>query len=408
MAGKPSSPTLPQVLAKVHRRLVLFAVSLASLTLLFGSVAVMHDQVNRNLHLMARTVAYTVEPAIVFGDISAAREGMVSVATNDLIEKLVLVDPEGRELVNLSREHEGIIPASFINAGNYLLWSRPARQKVMHNEQIIAEVQVFGSAASIERFLLSGILITVCCVGIALMGTRMLARRLQTGVIAPLNHAVEVARFVRVERAFDRRVPAPGLAEVDNFVEDFNSLLAELQGWYAGLEQENEQLERKATHDMLTALGNRALFEQRIEKAIACAGLSNGCFAVLYLDGDGFKQINDCHGHDAGDVVLQAVAERLRSCIRHSDDAFRLGGDEFAIILMSPVEKLEIDLIVRRISEAMEHPIILPSGGFVNMSMSIGFSVYPDDGQAMMELLKKADRAMYDDKLRRRNDAFPC
>ncbi|MGI9374564.1 MAG: diguanylate cyclase domain-containing protein [Tsuneonella suprasediminis] len=406
MEKQRQSPPLNKVLAGVHRRLVLIAVSLASLALLTGSTMAMHEYLDRNLHLIAGTVAYTVEPAIVFQDMEAARDGTVSVASNEIVDRLVVADPSGRELVNFEKPNESFLPRTVIEFANNLLWPQPVRQDITHNGRIVGEVYAFGSAVSIVYFLLSGLLITLCCVGIALLASTMLARKLRAGVTDPLSHAVEVARSVRLERAFDRRVPAPGIAEVDDFVEDFNALLSEMHGWYAGLTEQNEQLTRRAMHDTLTGLGNRALFDQQLGISIAKADQNEGCFAVLFLDGDGFKQINDSHGHTAGDAVLIELAIRLRGCIRKVDGAYRLGGDEFAIILASPVSKPEIDYIVERISEAMEPEIETPSGALVRISMSVGFSLYPDDGRASGDLVKKADEAMYNHKSRKRNDDY--
>jgi diguanylate cyclase (GGDEF)-like protein len=276
--------------------------------------------------------------------------------------------------------------------------------EISRNGKMIAEVLIFGSSAAMIRFLFAGIVIAICCVGIALVATGILARQLRSGVIDPLNHAVEVARSVRVERAFSRRVPVPGLKEVDNFVEDFNSLLSELQGWYEGLTQENLQLEQRATSDALTGIGNRALFERDIQQAIEDSRREKRSFALLYLDGDNFKQINDTHGHDAGDAVLRAISERLRSCVRETDRAYRLGGDEFAVVLTSPIGQDEVSHVVERISQAMRFPVRTPFQGMVRMSLSIGCAFYPSDGETAAELCKKADEAMYRDKLRRRNN----
>jgi len=404
MSGKMVSPSLHSILSRGYRSLILLALILASGTIIASSAVAMIQHMERSLHLTARTVAYTVEPAIVFGDVAAVREGMASVATGDMVDRLVIVGADGKEMARSTRSFEGLIPPAILQFGNDVLFSTPAKIEIARNGKVIAKVLVFGSSSAMIRFLFSGIVIVVCCVGIAMLATSILARRLHSGVIDPLNHAVEVARSVRVERAFSRRVPAPGLREVDNFVEDFNSLLSELQSWYEGLTQENRQLERRATHDPLTGVGNRALFEQRLEQAIGNAREQESGFALLYLDGDGFKRINDTYGHDAGDAVLRAVSERLSSCIRNADHVYRLGGDEFAVILTSPVGPDEVASVVERIGQTMRFPITIPSHGFVHMSLSVGCALYPTHGRSAAELCKMADEAMYRDKLRRRNN----
>lgn len=404
MARKTVTPSLHSILSSGYRSLILFAVILASGTIIGSSAIAMINHMERSLQLTARTVAYTVEPAIVFGDMAAVREGMASIATGDMVDRLVLVDPGGREMARSTRRVAGMIPSSVVQFGNDILFPAPAQMKIARNDKVIAHVLVFGSSSAMIRFLFSSLIIVISCVGIALVATSILAGKLRSGVIDPLNHAVEVARSVRVERAFSRRVPAPGLLEVDNFVEDFNALLSELEGWYEGLTQENQQLELHATLDPLTGIGNRRLFEQRLEQAISHAREQQSSFALLYLDGDGFKLINDTYGHDTGDKVLRVISERLRACLRNDDHVYRLGGDEFAVILTEPVGQTEVSLVVERISQTMRFPLAIPSHGLVHIGLSIGYSFYPAHGESAVELCKSADQAMYREKLSRRTN----
>jgi diguanylate cyclase (GGDEF)-like protein len=217
-------------------------------------------------------------------------------------------------------------------------------------------------------------------------------------VIGPLEHVAEVAHAVRTERSFDRRVPVAGIAEIDRFGQDFNALLAELQGWHATMTRENAELAERVLLDPLTGLGNRAAFEAALARAVTDAVTTSQSFAVLYCDVDQFKAINDDHGHDAGDAALVAVAERTQAVLRHDDQAFRLGGDEFAVLL-APIGAGETACrIAARLGQAMTPPIALPGGQAVCTGLSIGIATYPDDGLAPEELLRRADRAMYSDK----------
>lgn len=404
MASNTPAPSLHSILSRGYRSLILFAVVLASGTIIASSAVAMINHMGRSLQFTARTVAYTVEPAIVFNDMAAVREGMDSIATGDMVDRIVIVDAQGKEMARSVRSVDGFTPPAVLELGNDVLFPAPGEVTIVRGGKELAQVLVFGSSATMIRFLFSSLVIILSCVGIALVATSILASKLRSGVIDPLNHAVEVARSVRLERAFSRRVPAPGLREVDDFVEDFNSLLSELEGWYDGLTQENQQLELRATHDSLTGIGNRALFEQRLDQAIAHARAQDGSFALLFLDGDGFKEVNDTHGHDAGDAVLKMISDRLRACIRSADQVYRLGGDEFAIILASPVGEAEIASIIERISQTMRFPMTIPSQELVHMSLSIGYSSYPSHGESAAELCKRADEAMYREKLRRRTN----
>ncbi len=394
-------PTLRDILARVHLRLTLFAVALAAISLMLSGVIVIRNYAQRNLSLIAHTVSYTVEPAVMFGDQQAIREGMVSVAGVGGVSRVEVTDPAGRILAEWDHPRTGF-HSYFERISNRLIWPKPSIDKVSRGGSVIAEVHVYGNAEGIMRYALSGAIIALSCLGLTVVATRILARRLQQDVIAPLDHVAQVAHAVRSDRAFEKRVPSSGIAEIDRFGRDFNALLAELQGWHAGITSEHAELERRATHDALTGLGNRALFEHVLNEAIGESVRSGVSFAVLYLDVDQFKQINDRHGHESGDAALIAVGERLRASIRQVDAAFRVGGDEFAVVLAPFYNRSHVDAVIARIYKGLEHPFRLPSGLFTTSSMSIGVAVYPDDGVSPQDLLRRADAEMYLQKRQKR------
>lgn len=397
-----SLPTLRQRLAQVHLRLTLFALTLAAASLLVSGVLVIRNYAQRNLDLIASTVSYTVEPAIVFGDHAGVREGMVSVAGVSAVDRVEVRDPAGRVLAEWQPPREGL--RSWLEtAANEALWPDPSKQVVKHSGAVIGEVRVYGNSQGILRYAFSGAIIALACLGLTMVATRILAQRLQRDVIEPLDQLARVSHSVRSERAFHRRLPPSGIAEIDNFGRDFNALLAELEGWHHGMTSENAELARRATHDPLTGLGNRVLFEQTLSEAIAESVHAGSSFAVLFLDADNFKQINDSHGHEAGDAALVGVGERLRSAIRHGDQAFRIGGDEFLILLPSLHNLSHVDGVKSRIEQAMQRPFALPGGELAIMRLSIGQATYPDDGLSLQDLLRRADREMYLDKHNRRS-----
>jgi diguanylate cyclase (GGDEF)-like protein len=397
-------PTLRDILARAHLRLILFAVALATASLVLSGVMVIRSYAQRNLELVARTVAYTVEPAVVFEDRDAIREGIVSVASARGVDRVEVRDPRGQMLAQWQNPHSGSL-AVISQSANAIVWPDPTTSAVSRSEETIAEVRIYGDSEGILRYTLAGTIIALACLALTVMATRILARRLQSEVVRPLEHVAEVAHAVRRERAFERRVPSSGIAEIDRFGRDFNALLAELQGWHAGLTSENAELARRANHDSLTGLGNRQLFDQHLGETIAQAQRSGTSFALLYLDVDQFKSINDNYGHDSGDTALIAVAERLRSAIRQIDRAYRLGGDEFAVVLAPLSDQAHIDAVVTRIRLAMEQAYRLPNGLAVTSMLSVGVAIYPEQADSPDELVKKADSAMYEDKLSRQGQS---
>ncbi len=160
-----------------------------------------------------------------------------------------------------------------------------------------------------------------------------------------------------------------------------------------------ERIQRVAHHDSLTGLPNRLLFNDRLGQAIGAAKRNATRFALLYLDLDRFKPVNDTLGHVAGDELLQAVAARIRRQVRESDTVARVGGDEFTVILADIGARGEAETVAGKIVAALAAPCLLGEGRqSVNIGTSIGIAVYPEDALDADGLVKAADAAMYDAK----------
>lgn len=158
-----------------------------------------------------------------------------------------------------------------------------------------------------------------------------------------------------------------------------------------------EQLQHLAHHDVLTGLPNRMLFMDRLQQALDRARRRGRTFAIMFLDLDEFKRINDVHGHVTGDRVLRDVAARLRDAVRVSDTVARFGGDEFAFVVDDLAQATDLAIVAAKIRQAFAEPIALAEGEFL-VGASIGVSLYPDDGADADALLKRADAAMYSAK----------
>ncbi|MES2040919.1 MAG: EAL domain-containing protein [Pseudomonadota bacterium] len=163
-----------------------------------------------------------------------------------------------------------------------------------------------------------------------------------------------------------------------------------------------QKIEELAFSDVLTGLPNRLLLDERIRQAITISSRNHSSFALLFLDLDHFKQINDALGHPFGDRVLLQVTERLKKCIRQVDTASRLGGDEF-VLLLHEADAEGAEICARRVLEELSAPFSLDGMNFT-VTASIGIALYPADGQSMADLIKNADSAMYHVKERGRAD----
>lgn len=168
-------------------------------------------------------------------------------------------------------------------------------------------------------------------------------------------------------------------------------------GFYSdisSLKESEARLEQIAHFDHLTGLANRLLFQDRLRAALARARRADSLAGLLYIDLDGFKQVNDTLGHQAGDDLLVDVARRLEACVREDDTVARLGGDEFAVIMNDLADADMALALARRMVERLQ--ITMPAAdGPLQVTASIGLAIYPEHGDALESLLEQADRAMY-------------
>ncbi len=211
---------------------------------------------------------------------------------------------------------------------------------------------------------------------------------LRSMVVVPLMHAgtaIGVLKVMSKERG--------AFADVDAETLGLSSELIAAAMFHA-TQHDQSELFHRATHDALTGLANRALFYDRLRQAISQAQRAGGCVAVMNLDMDGLKPINDEYGHRAGDAAIQEVAKRLAEGTRETDTVARMGGDEFALVL-APVDGHEgAHQLCERISERIACRFVFEQNE-LPLGASVGFSLFPDDGHDIEALVEKADKAMY-------------
>jgi len=169
------------------------------------------------------------------------------------------------------------------------------------------------------------------------------------------------------------------------------------------VKKSEEELKHRAYHDALTKLPNRHLFMDRLEQAVNRAKRRHAKFAVLFIDLDNFKNVNDSLGHNVGDMLLKEISQRLIGCARDVDTVSRIGGDEFTIILEGVEKEGEIGIVASRVLKSMSVPFSF-DGTELYVTASVGIAVYPENGDSATSLLKNADLAMYHVKEMGRNN----
>lgn len=398
---KSGSPTLGGVVRRAHRRMAWASVAMAGTLLLLAGVVALKIYIDSNLRLVARSLSYTVEAAVVFGDIEEIQKALNSMLQGEGIAFARVLDTKGQTLAVWRHEDPSIVAESGEWLGRQVM-KRPAISAIHNDDQLVGHIELTGDGQGLLGFLLSAIAaLLVCMAASAAMGT-WLSRRMLNEIVTPLHSLAEVARSARYERNLGLRVKPTRILELRALGDNFNSLLAELQEQQIQLQKKNTVLAHEASHDSLTGLPNRAHFESRLISALEQGQKENTSFAVLFLDNDYFKQVNDTYGHSAGDALLVEVAGRIRSQLRESDLVARLGGDEFSALLTPIQNNNEATRIAEKIIKAMNSPLLLQSGKQLQPSLSIGIAIYPEHGKDMPALLRSADTAMYQAKAHRR------
>jgi diguanylate cyclase (GGDEF)-like protein len=252
---------------------------------------------------------------------------------------------------------------------------------------VVARIPTDELFAVVRRFDYTIVIASALAIILVLVSATLILRR----VLRPLRQSAELAdRMVSSEISY-APLPVERADEVGHLTSAFNKLLASLVA-------SRDEFERLAHSDALTGLANRAAFDKAIVRYLSRARRHHACLTILFFDLDGFKPINDRFGHEVGDAVLAAVAQRLSREHRQEDFVARIGGDEFALLLdaADDADDVFIDLSTR-LRHAIAAPILV-NGREFHVRVSIGHSCYPRDAETPEGLLAAADRAMYRDK----------
>jgi diguanylate cyclase (GGDEF)-like protein len=221
---------------------------------------------------------------------------------------------------------------------------------------------------------------------------------LKTGNTTEYHRRLLEKSLAMLAQAYQYRVKAELLTQaimhIENSKKNLQMLNDTLANEIAARKQIEEKIRYMACHDNLTGLPNRILFKDRLDTARTLAVRNTEKLAILFIDLDGFKAVNDTLGHQAGDQLLQEVARRLQAAVRQSDTVGRVGGDEFIVLLNGIEHGGDAARVAEKILETLEQPIWL-AGQSAKVGASIGISIFPDHGDDTEKLIAFADGAMY-------------
>jgi diguanylate cyclase (GGDEF)-like protein len=421
-------------------------VVISTVSLLLASIAfITSDRINTqqtvsdHLGTMADIIAANSSAALLFSDSVAAQETLGFLVSQQHIQLAAIYDMDGNKFASYTMPGLKLeLPSTDLHSEHILFWGDYVElfTHIVYEGEQIGVVYLRSDMEAVHNRLIMFLGIVALVLVASLLVTFVLSAQLQRIITDPLLRLSAIARQVSTEKNYAVRVIGEGQDEIGNLITDFNTMLDEIQlrdnelrenrlqleervaQRTRELEIANEQLELSkeqaesvasrmeyhAHHDALTGLPNRTLLNDRITSELAHARRQQTNAALLFLDLDRFKIINDSLGHAVGDQLLRVIARRLNNCVRDEDTVARLGGDEFMVLLPRISGSADAGRIAKKIIECLVDPISC-NGHELHITTSIGISIYPYDGADAETLIKHADISMYRAKELGRNKA---
>lgn len=371
---------------------IIFAITFLICTITFTSISIftVKSYAKQNLVLISRTVSERIQPALVFQDQTTLAQIIKEYTLQHSVRLIQINDNHGHLITESTKdiEHYSTLQTLFDN----FFFKEPIHITVEHNGQNVGEVVLYGSSNEILMFVIKiflGLLLGMLFMIFALWWSVNTTYQHIMNAISPIVH---IARMVSLQKAYNLRFPESNIKEFNQLNSVFNQLLEEIHSWHNHLQNENSQLTHQVQHDDLTLLPNRNYFYQALCEVFDHTETQKNA-ALIFIDNDNFKAINDSYGHLVGDAVLREMAKRLQENTRQSDFVARLSGDEFAIILKSIQELDNLIMIAENLIKCCEAPLIY-NDQVVYFSFSLGIAI-ANESQSPEELISRADQAMY-------------
>jgi diguanylate cyclase (GGDEF)-like protein len=361
-----------------------------------------------DLEIQARVAAENVSAAILFDSRPEAAEILRSVfAPTSVVEAQVYNTRGERVAAYQPGSSEPLkLPAQFSALEKSAIPSGYTRhiETVGYRGQAIGSIAVLASLQPLNGRLFGQFQRAALILAVFGVLALLLARRFIPRVVAPASRLAALMDNITLNRDYSARAAIENGDEIGHLAERFNGLLAQIQNHEHELRRElaerqhtESRLAHLAVNDPVTGLNNRRYFYEHLRDCTDRTHGKNSRFAVMFIDLDNFKVVNDSLGHSAGDALLTHFGGRLKELLRATDIVCRVGGDEFAVILERPLSTSALEMVAAKIVAMTATPMVL-EGNEVTVTASIGISVFPDSGQSAEELVRNADTAMYSAK----------
>lgn len=404
MAEKPAQPRALSLVSRLTRLNLLILAGTIFLTVAILAAVTWHSARARHLAVaVANTeqLALNLASSLVFQDKAAAQREIAAYTQRPDVQSVLVFD------VNMQLLAPDRATALWLDSPAYelqQLQQLQIKRPIRLDNETVGAVVVTESLYSLQQSLLSMLALFFGIMILALLLASRVLRWVQRRALAPVLELAELAEFAAKHQDYSIRARIRRRDEVGRLGERLNELFKRTEIWQQDLQQQlqaqkqaSQQLDKLAHYDHLTGLANRLYFEAELPRAVEQTLQTGQHLALLFIDLDNFKTVNDQWGHDAGDEVLQIVAKRMLSQLRQSDLVFRLGGDEFAVLLTDIGQPQQAELLAERLIQSVREPMWVKAA-LMPVGATVGLALCPDNSSDAHRLLQQADEAMYQAK----------
>lgn len=387
-----------------------------SLTLLLSFVLIgatswltVRDSQLRAAELSAGLLANSLAPMLAFEDRDSAMAEVQGFARRGDLLEIQALNANGQLFAHWQADDQALMhlaeapqPVALLKLQTRVLgreievWA-PVRVK----GEVVGVLRIRQSLDGLRQMVRNLSILAVGLVATAIMVASLVLRLVQRRALSPLVALAALAEQVTRDQDYSRRVPVERLDEVGRLSMRFNEMLRRAEAWQADLSQQlrqeqlvGQQMQQLAHEDALTKLPNRLFFQSELQRRVSLSVERQELMALMFIDLDNFKTVNDRHGHEAGDEVLREVSQRMSHALRSSDVLCRLGGDEFALILPALSDQAAAEHLAERLIAAVREPLWV-FGHLMPVGATVGLAFCPQHAQDSTTLLARADAAMY-------------
>ena len=403
-------------ISSIRHKQTLVIMAISTTTLLLSAVLffsfelyALSQRITEDTDNKAILIAENIASSLIFQDARTATETLTTLHKDSTVKMAAVYDKHGTLFASFIRDagqHEDI-PAvgksGVVLAQYYVEVFRPVVLNADHLGTVFIRSNLTGLKKKITQY---GYIVVVVFF-LSLLLALIISQPLQRLIYGPVLQLARLAEDVSENKNYSIRLEVDRDDERGTLINGFNTMLGVIEDRERQLNDHtdhlehlvhlrSEQLHKRAYYDSLTELPNRNMLYDRLSQEISRSKRERVSFALMFLDLDRFKKINDSLGHDVGDELLCAVAKRLLEKVRKEDIVARLGGDEFVVLLTNISSPQDIDAIAKTIKSVFSRPFKLSnSGALLHITSSIGISIYPSDGDDAEALMKNADASMY-------------